>query len=257
MAIFTGNNGRIYIARKSTSGLQGSFSVAIVNGVAVTTGESFWLANVESGGSGAIVTAGQTISATATSRDCTFIVVTPGQGYLSGDTLYVARTISNSTQKVSNNFTVSTASTIGVDSEGEILQERYRIAKIRSWSLNSQSEVVETTALGDAVKTYAASVTSGSGNATLMYYKDQVQTGPTSQLDSFQLMDLLFPRGVAPRVILSLGVDGSAGNNFLFDAFITSASLAASYGEVVAIEVGFTVDGRLLDIPSYSGVARI
>lgn len=257
MAIFTGNNGRIYIARKSTSGLQNSFTVNIVNGVAVTANETFWLANVSSAGSGAIARADQTISSTATSRSCTFTIVTAGQGYLAGDVLYVARTVSGSAQKVSNDFTVSDAATIGVDNETEILQENYRIAKIRSWSLNSQSEVVETTSLGDAVKSYAASVTSGSGNATLMYYKDQITVSPTTQLDSFQLMDLLFPRGVAPRVIMSLGVDGSGENNFLFNAFITSASLAASYGEVVAIETGFTVDGQLLDIPSYAGVARI
>lgn len=257
MAIFTGNNGRIYIARKTASGLQGSFTATIVNGVSVSLNQTFQLTAVASAGSGAVVRATNAISATDEERQCTFTVTTPGQGYLEGDTVYASRVVSSGLQKISNDFTVSTATTIGVDSESEILQERYRIAKIRNWSLSSQSEVVETTALGDSVKSYSASITSGSGSATLMYYKEEVQISPTAQLDSFQLMDLLFPRGVAPRVIMSLGVDSSSDNNFLFNAFITSASLSASYGEVVAIETGFTVDGTLLTIPAYAGVARI
>ncbi|MFZ9751259.1 MAG: hypothetical protein ACO3CN_04070, partial [Candidatus Nanopelagicales bacterium] len=157
---------------------------------------------------------------------------------------------------------------IGVDSEAELTTETYRIAKIRDWSYNSNSEVIETTALGDVTKTFAPSITSGDGTATLMFYEDELNApGAGSTKDIYELIDLLFPRGVAPRVLMSLVVDGGTylttnGNellktNFMFNAFITSASVSVSYGEVVAVNTSFTVDGPLLDVPYKSGVVRL
>jgi hypothetical protein len=53
----------------------------------------------------------------------------------------------------------------------------------------------------------------------------------------------------------SSGSSGQVGGNalwktnFLFNAYITSASVGVNYGEVVTIETSFTVDGALLDVP--------
>jgi hypothetical protein len=164
---------------------------------------------------------------------------------------------------VTGTRTISTTATRGVDSEREILDDQYRIAKIRSWSLTSNSEVVETTALGDANKSFSPSITSGEGSATLMFYEDDITNrGLDRQKDTFELIDLLFPQDTPPRVILNLAVDGSTsgsagqvgGNalwktNFLFNAYITSSSIGVNYGEVVTIDTSFTVDGAMLDVP--------
>jgi hypothetical protein len=67
-------------------------------------------------------------------------------------------------------------------------------------------------------------------------------------------------------VVLNLAIDGSAtgdgsqagGNalwktNFLFNAYITGASVGVNYGEVVTIDTSFTIDGPLLDVPTKPG----
>ena len=81
------------------------------------------------------------------------------------------------------------------------------------------------------------------------------------------MIDILFPRGTPPRIILNLAVDGSISGsygqvggaalwktNFLFNAYITGASIGVSYGEVVTIDTSFTVDGPLLDVPVKAGL---
>lgn len=270
--IYTGNNGRMYIARSQTSGLTGTFTRAVPAGASVVQNAKYTVRNIVGGGRGAVVRAESTISATASSRSCVFTVVAAGNGYKVGDVIRFFSTDANGViVDVSDSQTVTATATLGVDSEREILDDRYRIAKIRSWSLTSNSEVVETTALGDTTKTYAPSITSGEGSATLMFYEDDSSNRSfNSQKDIFELVDILFPRSSPPRVVLNLAVDGSVngtsgqvgGNalwktNFLFNAYITSASVGASYGEVVAVETSFTVDGPLLDVPWKLNVVRL
>ena len=191
----------------------------------------------------------------------------PGSGYKAGDIIYFGRVAKSNITRLTGNFTLSDVATIGIDNEREILNDQYRIAKVRNWTLNSSSEVVETTALGDAVKTFAPSITSGEGSATLMFYEDDgANRAEGAQRDTFELVNILFPRGTPPRVVLNLAIDGGAigdgsqagGNaiwktNFLFNAYITGASVGVNYGEVVTIDTSFTIDGPLLDVPTKPG----
>lgn len=269
--IYTGNNGRIYIARQETSGLKGTFTRNVAAGIKVAKNERFYVRNIVGDGAGAQVRAESTITATATSRSCVFTVVAAGRNYEVGDVVRFSRTKNGQVQDVISNETINATETRGVDSEREILDDQYRIAKIRSWSLTSNSEIVETTALGDVVKTYSPSITSGEGSATLMFYEDDITNrGENRQKDIFELVDILFPRSSPPRVILNLAVDGSASGgaalvggaalwktNFLFNAYITSASVGVSYGEVVTVDTSFTVDGPLLDVPWKPSVDRL
>jgi hypothetical protein len=263
--IYTGNNGRIYIARKVDYGIQGSFTLAVVPGQSVSTNETLSVFNIQGSGRGAMVRAS---SAAGGGQSAVFNVSTTGSNYAAGDIIYFGRISAGVIIRITNNFAVSDVATVGIDSEREILEDRYRIAKVRSWTLNSSSEVVETTALGDAVKTFAPSITSGEGSATLMFYEDdRSNVDANRQKDTFEMIDVLFPRGTPPRVILNLAIDGSvAGNygdvggaalwktNFLFNAYVTGASIGVSYGEVVTIDTSFTIDGPLLDVPLKAGL---
>ena len=258
--IYTGNNGRIYLARQADQGLQGNFQRTIVTGQSVAKNETLSVINVQGNGRGATV---QATSAASGGQSPVCSVVAPGSNYKAGNLVYFARISAGTIIRVTPDFYVVDTATVGVDNEREILEDRYRIAKVRSWTLNSSSEVVETTALGDAVKTFAPSITSGEGSATLMFYEDDRSNADANrQRDTFEIIDVLFPRGAPPRVILNLAVDGSvAGNygdmggaalwktNFLFNAYVTGASIGVSYGEVVTIDTSFTVDGPLLDVP--------
>lgn len=270
--IYTGNNGRIYIARSQTSGLTGTFNVTVPSGVAVSKNSKYYVRNISGAGRGAVAQAGSNVGAADPTRTCALTIVSAGNNYAVGDVIKFSFT--NDKQvviDVSGNETVNATQTIGVDSEREILDDKYRIAKIRSWSLNSNSEVIETTALGDMVKTFSPSITSGDGSATLMFYEDDSSNrGDSAQKDIFELVDILFPRSTPPRVILNLAIDGSisgtpgsvGGNalwktNFLFNAYITSATVGVSYGEVVTVDTSFTVDGPLLDVPWKPAVNKL
>lgn len=261
--IYTGNNGRIYIARQEASGLKGTFTKNVLANIKVTKNETFFVRNIIGDGQGAVVKAQSTITKTATERQCTFEVKNAGSNYEVGDVVRFSRKVKGTVEDVVGNEVINATETKGVDNQTEILNDKYRIAKIRSWSLTSNSEVVETTALGDFVKSFSPSVTSGEGSATLMFYEDDItNAGENKQKDIFELVDILFPRSSPPRIILNLAVDGNAsgksgqvgGNaiwktNFLFNAYITSASVGVSYGEVVTVDTSFTVDGPLLDVP--------
>jgi hypothetical protein len=269
--IYTGNNGRIYVARSVDAGLQGTFTTNILSGRSVVRNRTYFVRNIVGDGRGAVVRAESSISATQSSRSCVFTVVSAGWNYAAGDVVRFAYTDKGNTIDVTNDITISTTATRGVDSERELLDDQYRIAKIRSWTLNSNSEIVETTALGDVVKTFSPSVTSGDGSATLMFYEDDItNAGVNRQKDIFELVDLLFPRSAPPRVIMSFSVDGSTSGassdvggaalwktNFIFNAYITSASVGVSYGEVVTVDTSFTVDGPLLDVPWKPNVSRL
>jgi hypothetical protein len=271
--IYTGNNGRIYIARDVDAGIQGTFTRAVLTGVgSVAQNETFFVRNITGDGRGARVRIDRAINNNTSIRTAVFTVISRGTGYKLGDVVrFARRTGTGTTQDITGNIRLDSVATVGVDSEREILDDKYRIAKIRNWSLTSSSEIVETTALGDAVKTFNPSVTSAEGSATLMFYEDDItRAGAARQLDTFELVDLLFPRTTPARVIMNLAVDGSVngtsadvgGNalwktNFLFHAYITSASLGVNYGEVVTIDTSFTVDGAYLDIPWKPDVVRL
>lgn len=267
MAIYTGNNGRIYIARRETSGLTGTRTLNITTGQAVAINQQLTALTVRGNGSGARFRAGNAVTANASSRSCNFTIVSGGNNYLDTDRIYLARSVKGTWVRMTDTFTVGTVLTRGVDSEKEIVNDNYRIAKIRDWSYNSNSEVIETTALGDVTKTFAPSITSGDGSATLMFYEDDLNSAATQKTkDIFELVDLLFPRDVPPRVIMNLAVDGGAftvndadvyKTNFLFNAYITSASVSVSYGEVVTVATNFTVDGPLIDVPWKPDVTRL
>lgn len=268
MAIYTGNNGRVYVARRQSLGLGGTRTVAIVGGQATTGGQQLTAITVSGNGTGAVFRADTAVTVAATSRDCNFTVVTAGTRYEATTVIYLARYEGSTLVRMTADFAVGETQTVGIDGEGELVATTYRIAKIRDWSYNSTSEVIETTALGDVTKTFAPSVTSGDGSATLMFYEDDLnEYGSGSMKDIYELVDLLFPRDVPPRVIMSLAIDGGVYNtdagtelrktNFTFNAYITSANVSVSYGEVVTVNTSFTVDGPLLDVPFKPGVTRL
>lgn len=264
MGIYTGNNGRLYIARRESSGLHGiTFSLKLTGNVAKD--QIYHLRTVTGEGRGARVRA---LSKGTTGATITFRVVSGGEFYEAGDRVYVAARKRNTYVRKTGDFGISSTATRGIDNEREIVgQNKYLYGKIRNWTLNSSSEVIDTTALGDSTRTYAPSITSGEGSATLLFYEDTFneQGNLDREKDVYELVDILFPRDVAPLVIMNLAVDASTiegdrelfKSNFLFNAYITGASVSVAYGEVVTIDTTFTVDGNLIDVPWKPGVDRL
>lgn len=264
MAIYTGNDGTMYLAPRSGTGLVGVFTVPLRNDgprLPVNIGEIFNVVTFEGQGRGAQVRALDFIPAGSPyGTTCRFEVITGGTGYAAGDQLAWYRP-SQVDLWIQNTPTIVTAdNTAFIENIVDLLEPAFRVAKIRSWALNSNSEVIEVTSLGDTVKRYAPSVTSNDGTATLLFYEQD--TGTEQFGDIYEYIDILFPvntpREVRMNLLISRGTFTREGadvwkTNFSFNAFITSASIGVSYGEVVTVETSFTVNGPLGDRPFKGG----
>ena len=122
------------------------------------------------------------------------------------------------------------------------------VAKIRDWSLETSVELVSTNTIDSTSNTYVPGVKSASGSATLLYYR--LEAGETATFTQFtDLLGKIQKVGAvteADRVLLQLNVGSSANDNIEFNAYITSAQIGVSTGELVVVPIQFTVDGDFL-----------
>ena len=120
------------------------------------------------------------------------------------------------------------------------------LAKVVSFSVQSSLETLETTTLGDNVRSYSPGITGYSGSATLLYYKDDSDT-----INTTDLLNKLMKTGTAgvsssDTVELTFRwVDGTDNNDIKLTAYITSANIGASTGEIVRAEIAFQGTGAL------------
>lgn len=113
--------------------------------------------------------------------------------------------------------------------------------KVTNWSLQGDLETLETTSLGDTVRSYAPGVQSFSGSATLLYYDDGANN------DARTLLQKVITTGaVTSPVTLTLRLtEGGANRDVTLDAYITSATIGASVGEVSSAQISFQATGAL------------
>lgn len=128
--------------------------------------------------------------------------------------------------------------------DGRLLLGSDTLVKVTNWSLQADLETLETTTLGDAQRSYVPGVQSFSGSASLLYYIDTDSTNDASTL----LRKLVKTSGVSSTdtVTLTLRLSGDTGNNDVtITAYITSASIGASVGELVTAQINFQGTGAL------------
>ena len=120
------------------------------------------------------------------------------------------------------------------------------LAKVVNVSVSSNLETLETTTLGDGVRSYSPGVTGYSGSATLLYYKDD-----SNAINTTDLLNKLMKTGTAgvsssDTVELTFRwVDGTDNNDIKLTAYITSASIGAATGDIVRAEIAFQGTGAL------------
>lgn len=123
------------------------------------------------------------------------------------------------------------------------------VAKIRDWSLETSVELLSTSAIDSVVSTYTPGVKSASGSATLMYYR--LEPGESATKAQFtDLLSRIMKTGAindTDRVLLELNAGGDARDDIQFYAFITSAQVSVSTGELSVIPIQFTMDGDFID----------
>jgi len=134
--------------------------------------------------------------------------------------------------------------------------ETQSVLKIRDWSIDTSLELLETTTIDTAVKSYTPGMVSSTGSATVMYYRQE--SGDVG-VQFEQLLNKVMKTSTAgvteaDRVgmVLRAGVQPGAGvdvkDDIAFNAYITSASITVGTGELTSVALQFTVDGPFIEL---------
>lgn len=129
-----------------------------------------------------------------------------------------------------------------------------KMLKLRDWSIETSLELLETTSIDTAVKSYTPGLVSATGSATLLYYRKGSETGKQFN----KLLDNIMKTnntGVTEDdrcgFILRAGNVAGTGNDIkddiAFHAYITSASVQVGTGELSSVAIQFTVDGPFVE----------
>lgn len=130
--------------------------------------------------------------------------------------------------------------------DGRLLLGSDVLVKVTSWQMQADLELLETTSVGDAVRTFTPGIQSFSGSAALIYYK-----ADDSSIDASRLLAKLVKAGTSgvsdgDTVTLTLRLaDGGDLNDITLAAYITSASIGAAVGEIVSAQISFQATGAL------------
>jgi hypothetical protein len=135
-------------------------------------------------------------------------------------------------------------------------EENQAVLKIRDWSLETTLELLETTTIDTAVKSYTPGMVSSTGSATVMYYRSEpgdagvqfeqllnkVMKTSSAGVTEADRVGLVLRAGAQP----GLGVD--IKDDIAFNAYITNASITVGTGELTNVAFQFTIDGPFLEL---------
>lgn len=120
------------------------------------------------------------------------------------------------------------------------------LAKVTSYSFQSELNLLETTTLGDDIKSFTPSVLSHAGTADLLYYKDD-----DNSMDANIFLSRYFNQATPYIVQIPLNLlfvinDSPKSHSIRFkNVFLTSVSFGASVGEIVSAKIAFQSSGPI------------
>ena len=131
---------------------------------------------------------------------------------------------------------------------GSLVFDSKPVAKIRDWSVETTVELLSTNTIDSAVNTFTPGIKGATGSATLMYYR--LESGESAGFTQFTaLLSKIMKGGAAEpadRVLLELNVGGATADDIMFNAYITSAQVSVSTGELSVVPIQFTMDGDFI-----------
>lgn len=142
----------------------------------------------------------------------------------------------------------------GRDGSLRVGANKTQVAKVVSFQLSANVETLETTTLGENLRSYTPGVAAYSGTATLLYYKEVNPTAGTTSFNTTDFLDKIYkagPDGVSSSDTVQLTfrwTDGSDDNDITLTAYITSASMGAATGDIVRAEISFQGTGELASV---------
>jgi hypothetical protein len=125
--------------------------------------------------------------------------------------------------------------TVANATHGEVRFKGQKIAKIRSVSIETQRQTIETTGIGEQDDTFSYGKRTTSGSATLLYKTDDQAT--------VDLMNRIFDDGDAPDdLVVTIFKGGSKA--ITGSALINSQGIATSVGDNTQVSISFVIDGK-------------
>jgi hypothetical protein len=135
---------------------------------------------------------------------------------------------------------------------GSLVFNSKPVAKIRDWSIETTVELLSTNTIDSTSNTFTPGVKGATGSATLMYYT--LESGESATYTEFTaLLSKIMKTGsieTSQRVALELNVGTGSTDDIKFNAYITSASITVSTGELTVVPISFTVDGDFTEVIS-------
>ena len=122
-----------------------------------------------------------------------------------------------------------------------------KIAKVTSFSIQGDLELLDATSLRDDVKNYVPGLQSFSGTATILYYRENA----TDVQPTVDLLNSFLSKGdagIVDTVKLSFRFvdrNSQGAKQITLDAYITSMSVGASVGEVASAQISFSARSSL------------
>ena len=133
---------------------------------------------------------------------------------------------------------------------GSLVFDSKPVAKISDWSVETTVELLSTNTIDSAVNTFTPGIKGATGSATLMYYR--LESGESAGFTQFTaLLSKIMKGGAAEpadRVLLELNVGGATADDIVLNAYITSAQVSVSTGELSVVPIQFTMDGDFIDV---------
>lgn len=127
--------------------------------------------------------------------------------------------------------------------------------KLRNWSLETTVELLETTTVDTAVKSYTPGACSATGSATLLYYRRESGESGVQFEQFLNKIMKVNKNGVTEwdrvGMVLRVGKASSAADikdDIAFNAYITNASIQVGTGELTSVALQFTVDGPFREL---------
>jgi predicted DNA-binding protein with PD1-like motif len=131
---------------------------------------------------------------------------------------------------------------------GSFAIDGVRVAKIRDWSLETSVELLSTNTIESTSNTFVPGLKGATGSATLMYYRLEASDAGKKQFTD--VLNRIHKQGAieeSDRASITLNVGAGNNDNISFNAYITSASISTSTGELAVVPINFTVDGEFTD----------
>ena len=124
------------------------------------------------------------------------------------------------------------AGNVHTGSEGLIKVGSDTVGELRSFSLETTGDTIESTNMGTTARTYKAGLTSWSGTATLFW--DEVDAGQLALVLGTEIVIKVYPEGA------------TAGDKYYTgSAIVTAKSISASFDGLVESSISFTGTGAL------------